>query len=121
MKDNNNKNNLLLSKIIEKSSFTERQIQIIYNIYKREERLKDISSGAYYREVKQCKDKIRKLYYSIIVLNMIGIINGDQLTTINSLVHKLVILKDNHNMHHTENALTVMNIIEKLLDNMISL
>ncbi len=71
---NNNKieNNLLLLKIIENSAFTERQIQIIYNIYNREERLKEITSGAYYREVKQCKNKIRKIVLFFYPLKFIG-------------------------------------------------
>ncbi len=121
MTNNNNVNNLLLNKFIENSSFTKRQIQIIYKIYNREERLKDISSGAYYREVKQCKDKIRKLYYSIILLNLIGVLNSEQLTTLNSLIHKLDMLKDNHNMHHKNASEPVIHIIEKLLDKMILL
>ncbi len=115
MDNNNNVNNLLLDKFIENSSFTKRQIQIIYKIHNREARLKEISSGAYYREVKQCKAKIRKLYYSIIVLNLMGILNGEQLTTIDSIVHKLDILKDNHNNASDP----VIDIIEKLLDRMI--
>jgi hypothetical protein len=121
MSNNNNVNNLLLNKIIENSSFTKRQIQIIYKIYNREERLKDISSGAYYREAKQCKDKIRKLYYSIILLNLIGVINSEQLTTLNSIIHKLDMLKDNHNMHHNDVSESVIHIIEKLLDRMLLL
>ena len=121
MTDNKNINNLLLNKFIENSSFTKRQIQIIYKVYNREERLKDISSGAYYREVKQCKDKIRKLYYSIILLNLIGVINSEQLTTLNLLIQKLDMLKDNHNMHHNNATEPVINIIEKLLDKMILL
>lgn len=119
MTNSNDVNNLLLNKFIENSLFTKRQIQIIYKIYNREERLKDISSGAYYREVKQCKDKIRKLYYSIILLNLIGVLNSEQLTTLNSLISKLDMLKDNHNMHHNNASKPVINIIEKLLDKMI--
>ena len=46
MNNNQVENNLLLLKIVENSAFTERQIQIIYNIYNREERLKEITSGA---------------------------------------------------------------------------
>ena len=121
MSNNNNIDNLLLNKFIENSSFTKRQIQIIYKIYNREERLKDISSGAYYREVKQCKDKIRKLYYSILILNLIGVINIEQLTTLNSLIHKLDKLKDNHIIHHNNTTEPVIHIIEKLLDKMILL
>ncbi len=119
MTDNNNVNNLLLNKFIENSSFTKRQIQIIYKIYNREERLKDISSGAYYREVKQCKDKIRKLYYSILLLNLIGVLNSEQLTALNLIISKLDMLKGNHNMHHNNASESVINIIEKLLDKMI--
>jgi hypothetical protein len=119
MTNNNNVNNLLLNKFIENSSFTKRQIQIIYKVYNKEERLKDISSGAYYREVKQCKDKIRKLYYSIILLNFIGVLNSEQLTTLNSLISKLDMLKDNHSMHHNNASMSVIHIIEKLLDRII--
>lgn len=119
MIDSNNVNNLLLNKFIENSSFTKRQIQIIYKVYNREERLKDISSGAYYREVKQCKDKIRKLYYSLILLNLIGVLNSEQLTTLNSIISKLDMLKGNHNIHHSNAAEPVIRVIEKLLDKMI--
>lgn len=115
MDNNNIINNLILEKFIENSSFTKRQIQIIYNIHNREERLKDISSGAYYREVKQCKAKIRKLYYSIIALNLMGILNSEQLTALNSVVRQLDVLKDNHNKHHNKSAEPVIDIIEKLL------
>jgi hypothetical protein len=116
---NDNVNNLLLNNFIENSLFTKRQIQIIYKVYNREERLKDISSGAYYREVKQCKDKIRRFYYSIMLLNFIGVLNSEQLTTLNSLISKMDMLKDNHNMHHKGTSEPVIHIIKKLLDRMI--
>ncbi len=83
------KNSLLLEKIIEKSTFTNRQIQIIYNIQNKEGRLEEISSGAYYREVKQCKNKLRKLFYSIVLLNLMEILDKEQLITLTSIVDKL--------------------------------
>jgi hypothetical protein len=43
MSNENVINNSLLLEIIENSNFTKRQIQIIYNIYNREERLKEIT------------------------------------------------------------------------------
>jgi hypothetical protein len=119
---NNNKieNNLLLLKIIENSAFTERQIQIIYNIYNGEERLKEITSGAYYREVKQCKNKIRKLYYSFILLHLLNIFNNEQLLTINSVIDKLYRLQNNHEKYHENNIKAVINVIDKLIDKMLS-
>ncbi|MBA3750457.1 MAG: hypothetical protein H0X03_06120 [Nitrosopumilus sp.] len=119
MSNNNNQNNSVLMKIIENSTFTERQIQIIYKIYNKEERLKDISSGAYYREVKQCKNKLRKLYYSIILLNLIGILNNEQLITINSIIDKLSLIKNNHDKYHDKHVESVMNIIEQLLNKLL--
>ncbi len=118
---NNNKieNNLLLLKIIENSTFTGRQIQIIYNIYNREERLKEITSGAYYREVKQCKNKIKKLYYSFILLNLLDIFNNEQLLTLNSVIDKLYRLQNNHEKYHENNIEAVMNIIDQMIDKML--
>lgn len=115
----NNVNNSLLIKIIEKSIFTKRQIQIIYKIYNKEERLKEISSGAYYREVKQCKYKIRKLYYSFILLNLMEILDKEQLITLNSVVDKLNRIQNNHDKHHDINIKSVIDIIEQLLDKML--
>jgi hypothetical protein len=116
MSNENVINNSLLLEIIENSNFTNRQIQIIYKIYNNEERLKEISSGAYYREVKQCKDKIRKFYYSIILLRLLNILNEEKLLVLNSIVDKLYTLENNHDKYHNNNLKSVINIIEQVLD-----
>jgi hypothetical protein len=120
MSNNNIQKNLLFSKIIEKSTFTNRQIQIIHNIHNKESRPKEISSGAYYREVKQCKAKIRRLYYSLILLGLMDIINNEQLITLNLAVERLYKLKDNNqDIHHDISLNPVIDIIERMLDKMI--
>lgn len=120
MSNNNIQKNLLFSKIIEKSTFTNRQIQIIHNIHNKESRPKEISSGAYYREVKQCKAKIRRLYYSLILLGLMDIINNEQLITLNLAVERLYKLKDNNqDIHHDISLKPVIDIIERMLDKMI--
>jgi hypothetical protein len=122
MVSNNIQKNSLFLKIIERSTFTKRQIQIIHNIYNRENRPNGISSGAYYREVKQCKAKIRRLYYSIILLGLMDIINNEQLITLNLAVERLYKLKDNsQNIHHDVPVNSVIGIIEQMLDKMILL
>ena len=122
MANNNIQKNSLFLQIIEKSTFTNRQIQIINNIYNRENKPKGISSGAYYREVKQCKAKIRRLYYSIILLGLMGIINNEQLVTLNLAVERLCKLKDNtQDTHHDVYIKSVIGIIEQMLDKMILL
>ena len=120
MSNNNIQKNLLFSKIIEKSTFTNRQIQIIHNIHNKESRPKEISSGAYYREIKQCKAKIRRLYYSLILLGLMGIINNEQLITLNLALERLYKLKDNNqDIHHDISLNPVIDIIERMLDKMI--
>jgi hypothetical protein len=116
MSNENVINNLLLLEIIENSIFTKRQIQIIYKIFNNEERLKEISSGAYYREVKQCKNKIRKLYYSIILLRLLNILDEEKLVVLNAIVDKLYALENHHDIYHKNNQKSVINIVEQVLD-----
>jgi hypothetical protein len=122
MSNNNIQKSLLFLKIIEKSTFTNRQIQIIYNIHNKESKPKGITSGAYYREVKQCKAKIRRLYYSLILLGLMGIINNEQLIMLNLAIERLYKLKDNNqDIHHDVSINPVIDIIEQMLDRMIFL
>ena len=114
-------NNLFLSKLVEKSLFTSRQIQIIYNFKNKEKRLKEISSGAYYREVSQSKIKLRKLFYSILLLNMINAINNDQVIALNSLLAKLRILENNHIKYHDKELNRVINVIEDVINKIINI
>lgn|SRR6185437_852548 len=120
MEYNINENNILISKIIENSLFTNRQIQIIYNIYNNEKKPKEITSGAYYREVKQCRYKIRKLYYTFILFNLLNILKNEQFETINSIVDKLHKLNDNHDKYHDSDLNTVINIVDQLLNKILS-
>ncbi len=121
MENNEDINNIFLSKLVEKSLFTPRQIQIIYNFKNKEKRLKEISSGAYYREVRQSKIKLRKLIYSILLLNLINAINNDQLIALNSMLDKLRILDDNHIKYHDKEVNRVINVIEDVISKIISI
>ncbi len=114
-------NNIFLSKLVEKSLFTPRQIQIIYNFKNKEKRLKEISSGAYYREVSQSKIKLRKLFYSILLLNLINVMNNDQVIALNSLLDKLRILENNHIKYHDKEINRVINVIEDVINKIINI
>ncbi|MDQ3084370.1 MAG: hypothetical protein M3Q77_06090 [Thermoproteota archaeon] len=121
MENEQNINNIFLSKLVEKSLFTNRQIQIIYNFKNKEKRLKGISSGAYYREVKQSKMKLRKLFYSILLLNLINVMNNDQITALNSMLNKLRILENNHVKYHDKEIDRVINVIEDLINRIVDI
>ena len=76
--------NMIIQKIIKKSLFTERQIEIIL---KKKRMLDDdfslnITKGAYYRQVVQSRKKIEGLYYSIILLQGLDVISPDDITSL---------------------------------------
>jgi hypothetical protein len=70
-----------LSTLVKNSILTPRQVSIIYKKLDKGKSPIDISKGAYYRQVKQCKDKIRQIIYSIILLRLMEVLD-DRIFTI---------------------------------------
>jgi hypothetical protein len=79
---------IIYDQFIAKSLFTARQIDIIL---KRLNAIKPnhISSGAYYRQIKQCRNKILRVYYSIVLLSIIGLIEDHELSSLAIIANKL--------------------------------
>ena len=119
MENTNVINNTLFIKLIENSIFTNRQMQIILNIRNNEKRISDISSGAYYRESKQSKTKLKKLYYSVMLLYLLEIIDDNKLTTLNKITRQLKLIDYNHDERHTNDISRIANVIEEMVNKMI--
>jgi hypothetical protein len=86
-----------MQKIIKKSLFTERQIEIIL---KKKRKLDgdlslNITKGAYYRQVIQSRKKIEGLYYSIILLQGLDVISLDESDVIFRLAEQVSRIYDN--------------------------
>ena len=86
--------NNILKEIIKKSLFTERQIEIILKQKNLEEIEFSITKGAYYRQVKQSKNKLAGLYYSIILLRGLGVLLPDDIDVISRLSEQIPVIKD---------------------------
>jgi hypothetical protein len=78
-----------LAMLIKNSILTPRQVSIIYKKLGKRKSLVGISKGAYYRQVKQCKDKIRQIIYSIILLRLMEVLDDRIYTTLDQLNAKL--------------------------------
>ena len=52
----------------------------------------NMSSGAYYRQVKQCKEKVIAILYSVILLQSTGVLQPDALATMNKLADQLGVM-----------------------------
>ncbi len=69
--------NEIISGIIKKSLFTERQIEIILKQKGVLESQFSCSKGAYYRQVGQSRRKLEALYYTIVLLQAYDVIFSD--------------------------------------------
>jgi hypothetical protein len=106
--------------IITKSFFTERQIYIISKRLINKNKLEDISSGAYYRQLKQCQDKIISLLYSILLLRAIRVVDKQTLSIIDGLADQIAVMLStkNSDVRFRENKQSVMSVLEQIVKRM---
>ncbi|MDE1829618.1 MAG: hypothetical protein KGI25_04780 [Thaumarchaeota archaeon] len=114
----NNLNNII-RQIIKKSSFTERQIEIILKRRNLIEQQFGISKGAFYRQVNQCQEKFQALCYSWILLKAMGIIREEDTDVINRLSEQVSVIKNSDVFPEREDE--VMFVIQELLNRMCKL
>lgn len=122
--DNKEKKNIdFFKEIIEKSLFTDRQISIIYNRSIGGQIDKTITSGAYYRQIKQCRNKVESLIYSIILLRLINTLNNGTISIIESLITQLSSLSTNDVNYYNNNILShdVIDVIDKIVKKSVSI
>ena len=72
-------------------------------------------------KLRQSKIKLRKLFYSILLLNLINAMNNDQVIALNSLLDKLRMLENNHIKYHDKEINRVINVIEDVISKIIDI
>jgi hypothetical protein len=105
--------NNIIKQIIKKSLFTERQIEIILNQARLQKSQFAITKGAYYRQVKQSRDKLVGLYYSIILLRGLGILLPEDIDVISRLSEQVSVIQNSDVFPEREEE--IINVIEQLL------
>lgn len=105
--------NKIIKEIIQKSLFTERQIEIILKHKNLIETQLNISKGAYYRQVSQSKEKLMRFYYSIILLRRLSIILPDDIDVMSQLSEKISVIKDGDVFPERENE--IIDVIDKMV------
>ena len=105
--------NSILKKIIKKSLFTERQIEIILNQKDLAQNKFNISRGAYYRQVSQSRNKLMALFYSIVLLRGVGILLPDDVDVMSKLSEQVAVIKDSDVFPEREEQ--VLAVIDKLI------
>lgn len=112
--------NNIYREIIANSLFTERQTYIISNRMAGKPVPENISRGAYHRQLKQCRNKVTGVFYSLLLLKSIGAIDQQTLSTLVTLGDQLnVILSDKHSdIGEDESVYNVMSTLKRILKKM---
>jgi len=120
MSKSNSHFNDLLVHIVKNSLFTERQLYIISKVKEKQKLLDGISSGAYYRQIRQCKNKIFCVLYSMMLLRIIDILDEYSLNTINELSDRLarIISETDRDSLRDVDITTVMSRMDQLISNL---
>jgi len=105
--------NNIITKIIKKSLFTERQIEIILNQKDLLDSEFSISKGAFYRQVGQSRNKLIALFYSIILLRGLGILLPDDIDVISKLSEQISVINESDVFPEREDE--VISVIDRLI------
>jgi hypothetical protein len=106
--------------IITKSFFTKRQIYIISKRLINKNKLEDISSGAYYRQLRQCQDKVISLLYSILLLRSLRAVDEQTLSIINGLADQMAVMlsTENRDISQRQSKQSVISVLEQIIKRM---
>jgi hypothetical protein len=92
MSDPSSNSSTIYTHLVANSLFTPRQLSIISKKLQGGGTTEKISSGAYYRQVKQCRKKIASILYSMILLQSMGIVQLETPATLSKLAEQLVVI-----------------------------
>jgi hypothetical protein len=120
MADAKSNSNNLYAYIIANSLFTPRQMSIISKRMQGGGRAPNMSAGAYYRQVKQCRDKVNAVLYSMILLQSTGIVQPEALSALGRLAEQLGVIfaSEGSDVASRLNVNDVISVIDQLVKRM---
>ena len=92
MADAKSNSNNLYSYLVVNSLFTSRQLAIISKRLQGGGKVENITSGAYYRQVRQCREKVAAVLYSVVLLQSTGIVQAETLNALGRLAEQLGVI-----------------------------
>jgi hypothetical protein len=118
--------NQCLRFLIENSILTSRQVSIISKRVRNDHSFDYRTAGSYYRQVKQCKVKIKRIIYTIILLRILNVMDDNINSSLEQIVTRLdelVKLTDDHRniSHITYQESDLLSMLSMLNDVIIKL
>jgi hypothetical protein len=114
-----NSNNLF-GYLVANSLFTPHQISIISKRLQSSGKPENISSGAYWRQVRQCREKVMAVLYSAILLQSTGVLQSEALSALSRMAEQLGVMFASEGSDVPLQARTadVISVMEQLLKRM---
>ena len=106
----------IFNHFIENSIFTKKQTSIIYNKMLKAKPMDNITSGAYYRQLRQCRDKTRKVVYTLLLLRLLNAIDIQAFPVLDQVNSQLNVIS---NKQTEVIDATSLNDVISLIDNVI--
>ena len=111
MPDPRSNSSTIYAHLVANSLFTPRQLSIISKKLQGGGTTEKISSGAYYRQVKQCRKKVTSVLYSMILLQSMGIVQLEASSTLSKLAEHLAVIFASESSSDVTTRLNVDDVI----------
>lgn len=121
MSNQGSNSNILYTHLVANSLFTPRQLSIILKQLRGDSKTEKISSGAYYRQVKQCRKKVISILHSMIILQSMGIVQSDAPATLSKVSEQLAVIfasESNSDAIPRLNTNDVISVIDEVIKRM---
>ncbi len=117
MENNNLNYTSILNHFVVNSILTEKQTSIIYNRIMKSRPSKKMTSGAYYRQLGQCRMKIRKIVYTLLLLRLFSVLDVGTFSVLDQLNNQLNVML---NKRSDEIDTTTISNVISLVDDVIA-
>jgi len=107
------KKNEILRFIIERSLITPKQLDVISKRLRGERSVQERSRGAYYRLLKQSRDKLAGLIYSLLLLQLVGLLNEQTKVVLERLSKQVAVTQSSDIDEQT--ARDVIRVMDELV------
>ena len=106
----------ILNHFVVNSILTEKQTSIIYNKVMKSKPSKKMTSGAYYRQLGQCRTKIRKIVYTLLLLRLFSVLDVGTFSVLDQLNNQLnVMLNKRSDEIDTTTLSTVISLVDDVI------
>ena len=107
----------ILNHFVVNSILTKKQTSIIYNKILKSKPSKKMTSGAYYRQLGQCRTKIRKIVYTLLLLRLFSVLDVGTFSVLDQLNNQLNVML---NKRSDEIDTTTLSDVISLVDDVIA-